>query len=118
MFFLSLANSMDQDQLVLRKGHVLSMNLLNLFSTKFCETEAPHDYNQCLLWHANMSPFFSEEEVRFNHLRRVPIVSTPHGKALAYFNEKCPYGGGKTCPDGDNCDKVHTFFSFILFYFF
>lgn len=109
---------MDQDQLVLRKGHVLSMNLLNLFSTKFCETEAPHDYNQCLLWHANMSPFFSEEEVRFNHLRRVPIVSTPHGKALAYFNEKCPYGGGKTCPDGDNCDKVHTFFSFILFYFF
>lgn len=90
-----------------RKGHgVLNMRLLNIFSTKFCENKEGHDYNQCLLWHAKMSPFFSEEEVRYNHLRREPIIQTPYGKKLAYIDEKCENRGGKTCPNGDECNKV------------
>ena len=90
------------------------MSQLNTFLTKFCETSAPHDYNQCLLWHSNMSPNLSEEEVRSNHLRRKPYNDTNGEYYLNYSSEKCTFG--RHCPSGKNCGDVF-FLHFNLTYF-
>ena len=94
----------------------LNMSQLNTFLTKFCETTTPHDYNQCLLWHSNMSPNLSEEEVRSNHLRRKPYSDTNGEYYLNYSSEKCIYG--RHCPNGKTCGDVYKFYNFNSFYYF
>lgn len=89
-----------------KKPHFLTIQQLNEFLTDFCSNKTPHDYNQCLLWHPNMSPNLSIDEVRCNHLRRKPIVTNSKGeRVLAYMNLKCQYSA-KTCPRGFRCDQV------------
>jgi len=79
---------------------------LNSFLTKFCDNYQRHDYSSCLQWHSNMSPQFSNSEVKKKHLRRVPVIATPNGIQLAYENEKCP--NPDTCPDKQKCKKCHN----------
>ena len=94
----------------------LKFSDLNSFLTKFCDNYQRHDYSSCLQWHSNMSPQFSQVEVKKKHLRRVPVKLTgPDTAVLLYENEKCP--NPDTCPEKSNCNKVCFIFLFLFLFF-